>query len=108
MEEQLFEMECGRCGETRLEPLTESESRTVADGVGPVYRQCLRCERTTGWIASRVLAANGLSGQAAQSSIRTGQIDPRVPQGQERLASESELDEMNDLLQELRDGQLFQ
>jgi hypothetical protein len=40
MEDQKLQIECGRCGKTMLEILTEVEARTIRDGVGPVYRHC--------------------------------------------------------------------
>lgn len=61
MEDQKLQIECGRCGKTMSEILTEVEARTIRDGIGPVYRHCDRCEKTTGWIeaAAERLDGNG-------------------------------------------------
>jgi hypothetical protein len=47
-----LQIECGRCGKAMSEILTGVEARTIRDGVGPVYRHCDRCEKTTGWAAA--------------------------------------------------------
>jgi hypothetical protein len=81
--------------------LTEVEAMVVNDGVGPIYRQCEQCEKTTGWIkASRSLEpepARTLPGKPASGSTA---VHP-VPKGQERMANQSELDELDSLLQRL-------
>jgi len=50
MENQKLQIECGRCGETMSDTLTEEEATTLKDGIGPVYRHCDNCEKMTGWI----------------------------------------------------------
>ena|ERR1051326_5748710 len=92
MEQQQYEIECGRCGETRLECLTEEEARVTSDGIGPAYRNCERCGKVTGWIkagskhAERKEAGSGAGAQTA------GKL---VPCGEERIATSSERDEVN-------------
>ncbi|HWQ31981.1 MAG TPA: hypothetical protein VNQ79_03790 [Blastocatellia bacterium] len=85
METQQYEIECGRCGETRLEWLSADEARRLADATGPVWQQCEHCGRTTGWIRAT-------SGTGAMNGQR------RTPRGQERVATEAERNEVNRLL----------
>ena len=95
MEQRQYEIECVRCGETKLEFLTEAEARVTSDGIGPAYRHCERCGKVTGWIkarstqAEREEAGSGVSAQAA------GML---VPRGEERMATSSERDEVNAIL----------
>jgi hypothetical protein len=101
MENQKLQIECGRCGKTMSEILTEVEAGTIRDGVGPVYRHCDRCEKTTGWIeAPSESAATEVAKQhpaAARSTSRSSNDRP-VAHGQERLATASERDEMQAIL----------
>src|SRR2546425_919172 len=98
MEKEQYEIECGRCRATRLEFLTEVEARAISDGIGPVYRQCERCGRMTGWIAARVERAETQPGMTRRPSA-SGQIAERlIPRGQERMATQSECDEVNAML----------
>jgi hypothetical protein len=99
MERRPFAIECVRCGETRLELLTEAEERTLNDGVGPVYRQCEQCEKTTGWVKGRGSLESELAYLPLGQSVSNLTASQPVPSGQERMANQSELDEMEDLLQ---------
>src|SRR5574341_32368 len=99
MERRPFVIECVRCGETRLELLTEAEERILNDGVGPVYRQCEQCEKTTGWIKGRGLLESELAYLPLGQSVSAPTVSQPVPSGQERMANQSELDEVDDLLQ---------
>ena len=103
MEDQKLHIECGRCGKTMTEILTEVEARTIREGVGPVYRHCDRCERTTGWIeaaAERDMTEGAKQHMAAAQSTSRSSNDRPAPHGQERLATASERDEMEAMLQE--------
>jgi len=99
MERRPFVIECVRCGETRPELLTEAEERILNDGVGPVYRQCEQCEKTTGWIKGRGLLESELAYLPFGQSVSNPITSQPVPSGQERMANQSELDEVDDLLQ---------
>jgi hypothetical protein len=103
MKDQKLQIECGRCGKIMSEILTEVEARTIRDGVGPVYRQCDRCEKTTGWIEAPAEsdATDGAKQHpaAARSTSRSSNDRP-VAHGQERLATASERDEMEAILHE--------
>lgn len=103
MENQKLQIECGRCGETMLETLTGEEARTIEDGIGPIYRHCVRCERTTGWIetATRCDATEGAKQHPAGARPISGSSNDRpVAHGQERLATASERDEVSAMLYE--------
>jgi hypothetical protein len=103
MEDQKLQIECGRCGKTMSEILTEAEARTIRDGIGPVYRHCDRCEKTTGWIeaaAERDATEGAPQHPAAARSTSWTSNDRPVAQGQERLATTSERDEMEAMLSE--------
>jgi hypothetical protein len=97
MEDQELQIECGRCGKTMPEILTEVEARTIRDGIGPVYRHCDHCERTTGWIEA---VAEGDAREKAKQrpagarSTSGSSNDSPVAHGQERLATASERDEV--------------
>lgn len=101
MEQQRQAIECGRCGETRLECLTEEEVRVISDGVGPAYRPCERCGKVTGWIEARSecagVAETGLD--LAPRRLASVQTSERlIPRGQERMATPSECDEVDAML----------
>ena len=49
MKDRKLQIECGRCGKTMSEILTEVEARTIRDGATLLYRHCDCCEKTTGW-----------------------------------------------------------
>ena len=103
MKDQKLKIECGRCGKTMSDILTEAEARTIRDGVGTVYRHCDRCEKTTGWIeaaAERDVTEGAKQHQTAARSTSRSSNDRPVAQGQERLATTSERDEMEAMLSE--------
>ena len=103
MDGQKLQIECGRCGKTMSEILTEAEARTIRDGIGPVYRHCDRCEKTTGWIEAateRDAIEGAPQHTAAARSTSWTSNDRSVAQGQERLATTSERDEMEAMLYE--------
>src|SRR5262245_18944326 len=98
MEGQKLQIECGRCGEAILETLTEEEANTIKDGIGPIYRHCDRCEKTTGWIeaAAKRNSTEEVKQDMAGARPTIGQgNDGLVAHGQERLATASERDEVN-------------
>jgi hypothetical protein len=98
VERRKYEIECGRCGEAGLEFLTEEEVRVIGDGTGPAYRQCERCGKMTGWIAA---SGHGTPrGAAKQGPIQTTGRPPEspTPHGQERMATQSERDQMKAML----------
>src|SRR5262245_48650256 len=97
MERQKFQIECGRCGKTGLESLIGEEARIIEDCVGPVFRHCDSCEKTTGWIkaASWNKEAEGREQLSeAYSQGDSGGARP-VGHGEERLATNFECDEVN-------------
>ncbi len=109
MEEQKLQIECGRCGETMSEILTEDEARKIKDGIGPVYRHCDRCEKTTGWIeaAAKRNATEELNRGKAGARSTSGSSDDRpVAHGQERLATIAERDEVDAILYLLDPSQI--
>src|SRR4030095_4157782 len=90
-----------RCGKTRSEILTAEEAKTLTDGFGPVYRRCDHCEKTTEWIeavAERDAAEGAKEHPSGARSTYRSSNDRPVAQGQERLATESERDEVNAML----------
>jgi|SRR5215471_11243670 len=103
MENQKLQIECGRCGETMWETLTEKEARTIKDGIGPVYRHCDHCEKTTGWIeaADKRSATEEAKQHPADVRSTSGSSNDRtIAHGQERLATASESDELDAMLYE--------
>jgi hypothetical protein len=93
MSAALFIIECGRCGLTALEPSAESEAMAARDAIGPLMRHCAQCGRTTGWLPWRRRSNDDL--------LNSGPNAARpVPSGQERLASQSELAAVRQLLQQ--------
>jgi hypothetical protein len=102
MEKQQYEIACGRCGEIRLEFLTEREGRVTSDGIGPAYRPCERCRKVTGWIKARsrrTPAAEAGLDMAQRPLSSTQNAERLVPSGQERIPTSSESDEANSILQ---------
>jgi hypothetical protein len=98
MSANLFIIECSRCGETRLELLAESEAGAAGNATGPLSRYCAQCGRTTGWLTWRRKLNDELLNPPNHQGIR--QIPARpVPAGQERLASQSELAAISEILQ---------
>jgi hypothetical protein len=87
MKKEQYEIECGRCGETRLELLSADEARLICDATGPVWQQCAHCGRMTGWIR----ATHGTGADEVNRKRLT-------PRGQERVATESERDEVTRML----------
>ena len=103
MDGQKLQIECVRCGNTMSEILIEAEARTIRDGIGPVYRHCDRCEKTTGWIeaaAERDATEGAPQHPAAARSTGRSSNERPVAHGQERLATTSERDEMEAMLYE--------
>src|SRR5687767_10317054 len=105
MDDQKLQIECGRCGKTMPGLLTEVEARTIRDGVGPVYRYCDRCEKTTGWIEAAAIRDEtemalqpppymDESRSTSGSSNHWPNARP-IAHGHERLATTSERDEVN-------------
>jgi hypothetical protein len=95
----IFIIECGRCGETRLESLAKSEARVASDTIGPLSRYCTQCGSTTGWLTWRRKLNDELSNPPTHQGVRRVPAQP-VPSGQERLASQSELDAISEILQQ--------
>lgn len=95
MEQQQYEIECGRCGETKLEFLTEEEAKVTSEGIGPAYRHCERCGKITGWIKARTKHAAREEAGAGRSDQSVGKM---VPYGEERIATSSERAEVNAIL----------
>jgi hypothetical protein len=99
MSANIFIIECDRCGETRLEPLAESEARAVSGAINSLSRYCAQCGSTTGWLTWQQKLNDELSKPSTHEGV--GRIAARpVPAGQERLASRSELDAISEILQQ--------
>lgn len=93
-------IECGRCGQTRLESLTKEEAAKLNDAIEPIYRHCQQCEKTTGWIRSTHSSAptketRPRSGKR-QSAGRAAENWPL--KGQERMATQAERDQVNSMV----------
>jgi hypothetical protein len=99
MSANIFIIECGRCGETRLESLAKSEARAVSDAIGPLSRYCAQCGSTTGWLTWRRKLNDELSNPPTHHGVRRIPVQP-VLAGQERLAIQSELDAISEILQQ--------
>ena len=97
MSGRLVAIECVRCVETRLELLTEVEVRSISDGIGPVYRYCAQCDRMTGWAAGLGLLNANLSDPSRRGFGRN--TKRLIPAGQERLARQSEIDDIGKRMQ---------
>ena len=100
MKKNQHTIECGRCGETRVDYLTQEEARMLDDATGPIYRQCERCGKTTGWINStRPTAAMP---ETMPDPIKVKSLNDRVSEsrplkGQERMATQDERDSVNSM-----------
>jgi hypothetical protein len=92
MSGRLIAIECVRCVETRLELLTDVELRSISDGIGPVYRYCAQCDRMTGWAAG-LGTLNATLSDPLHAGFGRNTKRP-VPAGQERLARQSEIDDI--------------
>jgi hypothetical protein len=91
MKDRKLQIECGRCGKTMSEILTEVEARTIRDGIGPAYRQAAAERDATEGAPQHPTAARSTSGASNEGP---------VAHGQERLATPSERDEMEAMLYE--------
>jgi len=98
MEKQHHKIECVRCGETRMEFLSEDEVGMLIDAVGPIYRQCNGCERTTGWISSTK------SLTVSVQSSNDPAVDNQPIKGQERMATQAERDKVNSMVSDNPQG----
>ncbi len=101
MKKQQHTIECGRCGETRVEYLTQEEARMLDDATGPIYRQCERCGKTTGWINSaRPTAAMSepMPVPIKDKSLNDRLSESRPLKGQERMATQAERDSVNSMV----------
>jgi hypothetical protein len=99
MSAELLIIECIRCGETRMELLSASETQALSDAVSSLSRYCAQCGSTTGWVRGRGrLKAELLNQSTHKDGVRTAARP--IPAGQERLASQSELNAITELLQQ--------
>lgn len=94
MKKQEYTIECGRCGESRREFLSVEEAGKLSDGVEPIYRECERCEKTTGWISSA--CQSPASEEPASRPLPPAQNQPL--KGQERMATQAERDNVNSIV----------
>ncbi len=99
MSANIFIIECGRCGETRLETLAEGEAMALGGDIDSLSRYCAQCGSTTGWLTWQRKLNDELSNPPTHEGVRRIAARP-VPAGQERLASRSELDAINEILQQ--------
>ncbi|MDX2030444.1 MAG: hypothetical protein SF339_07235 [Blastocatellia bacterium] len=90
MKKQKQTIECGRCGESRQEALTEAEVAVIRDAIGPIYRQCDRCEKTTGWIG----------GAPAPARSRKTPAPQRLQKEQKRMATQAERDTVDSMVRD--------
>lgn len=101
MKKQQHTIECGRCGETRQEFLTEEETKKLNDVAGPIYRDCAGCGKTTGWIGSAhpPVATKEPILSLVQNPPVNGRTNGSQPlKGQERMATQDERDDVNSML----------
>jgi hypothetical protein len=99
MSTNLFIIECGRCGETRLELLAESEARAASSAIGSLSRYCRQCRSTTRWLTWQRRLNDELSNPSTHKGACRIVARP-VPAGQERLASQSELNAISEIIQQ--------
>jgi hypothetical protein len=83
MSANLLIIECGRCGLTRLESLAKSDA---SDAIGPLMNYCAQCGSTTSWLPWRRRSNDELLNHS------------KVPAGEERLATQSELAAISEML----------
>jgi hypothetical protein len=101
MKKQQRMIECGRCGETRQEFLTQEEMEKLNDAIGPIYRQCGRCERMTGWIGSArpsVATKEPRPGPLQNRPVNGLAAEGQPRNGQKRMATQAERDEVNSMV----------
>ncbi len=103
MAKQEYEIECGRCGETRCESLSEDDARLINEGTGPVYYECERCGKMTGWMKAtkpgpQKSEENHLTTQSQSPGSQVQ--EPQILNGQERMASRPERHQVNELLRQ--------
>lgn len=89
-------IECVRCGEEKLEFLTEEELEKLNDAVGPIYRPCSACDRTTGWIGSTKPEPATKNLQNSSSKKASAKNSPA--REQKRMATQAERDRVNSLV----------
>ncbi len=102
MKKQQHTIECGRCGETRQESLAEEEAKKLNDVAGPIYRDCVGCGKTTGWISSphSVVETREPMLRLVQNPPVNGRATGSQPlKGQERMATQDERDNVNSMVQ---------
>jgi hypothetical protein len=87
MSANLLIIECGRCGVTRLESLAKNMDMAASNAIGPLMNYCAQCRSTTGWLPWRRRSNDELVKRS------------KVPAGQERLATQSELAAISEMLQ---------
>jgi hypothetical protein len=86
---------------TRQDALTEEEAEKLNAAIGPIYRDCAQCEKTTGWINSARSPIAPMDLQWHQSQPRTGGgkgIESQTIKGQERMATQAERDTVNSMV----------
>lgn len=97
-------IKCESCGETRLELLMEEDVRACNDMRGPIYRDCIRCGKITGWIVRLRQSAttNTTIPISFQSKFESIQLVERYTiNGQERIATQAERDKVNSMVQSI-------
>ena len=101
MQIQQQTIECVRCGMTREDLLTEEEAERLTAAIGPIYRDCRQCEKTTGWVSSAPspVAAKELPWHQSQPQIEGGKsIGSQTIKGQERMATQAERDTVDSMV----------
>jgi hypothetical protein len=102
-EQQTIEcaIDCVRCGMTREDLLTEEEAERLNAAIGPIYRDCTQCEKTTGWIRSArsPVAAKELPWhQSLPQPVGGKGTESQTINGQERMATQAERDTVNSMV----------
>jgi hypothetical protein len=101
MQIQQQTIECVRCGMAREELLTEEEAEKLSAAIGPIYRDCAQCDKTTGWVSSATLPVVVNELLWHQSLPQTGSSKETGSQplkGQERMATQAERDTVNSMV----------
>jgi hypothetical protein len=92
-----LQIECGKCGGTRSEILTEKDATMLKDRTGPIYRRCPHCDRTTRWIEAGDPPVDTQPSPSLSSEKRGWKNESPVMAGQERIATASEREKMDAL-----------
>ncbi|MBS1787069.1 MAG: hypothetical protein JST85_05070 [Acidobacteria bacterium] len=97
-------IKCESCGDSRLALLMSGDAKAFNDVAGPIYRDCIRCGKITGWTvglrqSATTSNASSISFQSKFESIQV--VDSYTINGQERIATQAERDKVNLMVQSI-------